>query len=109
MGERASRLIAKKGCSKRRYSDMSHMKNNIPEETQMAETASKATGTPTPVPTNKVIAGGISGAVVVIVIYVLNTYLLPNNKIPAEVSSAITVVVGFVCSYFTKPSSDQTT
>lgn len=74
----------------------------------MAETASKATGQPTPVPTNKVVAGSISGAVVIIVVYVLNTYVLGNNKLPAEVSSAITVVVSFVASYFARPSSDQT-
>ena len=75
----------------------------------MAETGSKATGQPTPVPTNKVLAGGISGAVVVIAVYVLNTYVLGDNKLPAEVASALTVVTSFVFSYFARPSSDQTT
>jgi hypothetical protein len=42
----------------------------------MAETASKTTGAPTPVPTNKVISGGISGSVVVIEVWIINTYLL---------------------------------
>jgi hypothetical protein len=74
----------------------------------MAETASKATGAPTPKPTNKVISGGISGAVVVIAVYILNTYFLKENQIPADVSAAITVVVSFVSSYYTKPSTDQT-
>jgi len=75
----------------------------------MAETASKITQAPTPVPTNKVVSGGVSGAVVVIAVYFLNTYFLTANPIPAAVSAAITVVVSFVCSYYTKPSSDQTT
>jgi len=73
----------------------------------MAETASKAAGRPTPVPTNKVIAGGVSGAVVVIAIYALNTYF--GQHIPAEIASALTVVVSAVASYFTAPSTDQTT
>jgi hypothetical protein len=76
---------------------------------KMAETASKSTKAPTSVPTNKVIAGGISGAAVVIAVYVLNTYLIKNNQIPADVSASITVVVSSICSYFTKPSTDQTT
>lgn len=74
----------------------------------MAETASKITGQPTPVPTNKVVASSISGAVVIIAVYVLNTYVLGSTKLPAEVSSALTVVVSFVSAYFTRPSSDQT-
>jgi hypothetical protein len=75
----------------------------------MAETASKKSGAPTPVPTNKVISGTIWGAIVVISVYFLNTYFLKENKIPAEVSSSITVVVSTLASYIARPSSDQTT
>ena len=75
----------------------------------MAETASQATGAPTKLPTNKVISGGIWGAVVTVAVFVLNTYVLNDNKIPAEVASALTVIVSSIAAYFTRPSSDQTT
>jgi putative flippase GtrA len=52
-------------------------------------------------PTTKTIAGGISGAVVVIVIWVIHEWL--KIDIPAEVAASMTVVVSFVTSYITSP------
>lgn len=75
----------------------------------MAETASKILNKPTPVPTNKVIAGGVAGALVTIIVFVLNNYIFKDNKITPEISSAITVVITAIASYYTNPSSDQTT
>jgi hypothetical protein len=75
----------------------------------MTETASKSANRPTPLPTNKVIAGGAVGALVTIGVFIMNTYFLKDNKIPAEVASALTTILGAVASYYTSPSSDQTT
>jgi hypothetical protein len=75
----------------------------------MAVTASKATGQPTLMPTNKVIAGAVAGALVTIIVYVLNTYVLTTNKLPADISSALTTVVSAILAWFTNPSLDQTT
>ena len=62
----------------------------------MSETDSKATGKPTPVPTNKVIFGSVAGAATVIIVYAINTYILIDNKLPAEISSALVVVISFL-------------
>jgi hypothetical protein len=60
-------------------------------------------------PTRKVIAGGLAGAVTIIVVYVLNTYLLPK-PLPAELVAPITVIVSFAISYLIPPSAvDQVT
>jgi hypothetical protein len=73
----------------------------------MAETASKSTNAPTSVPTNKVISGGVWGSTIVIVVWVLKEHF--NITIPADVSAAATVIASSIASYFTRPSTDQTT
>lgn len=72
-----------------------------------AVSVKQATG----VPTRKVIAGGIAGALTTIGVFVLNTYVLPLDKpITAEISAAITTVLSFVIAYFVPPAaSDQVT
>jgi hypothetical protein len=73
----------------------------------MADTASKNTGSETVSPTNKVIAAGATGAVVTILVWLINTY--SGQKIPAEVAAALTVVLSSLAAYFKAPSADQTT
>ena len=75
----------------------------------MTDTASKATGAATLMPTNKVIAGGIAGALVTVVVFVLNTWVLKDNKIPADVASALTFILSSAAAYLKSPSPDQTT
>lgn len=55
---------------------------------------------PTPAPTRKVAATGIAGAVSVVLIYVLQ--VLFNINIPAEVASAITLILSFISGYLVK-------
>ncbi len=61
------------------------------------------------VPTRKVIAGGMAGAITAIAVYVLNNYYLPEAKpIPGDIGAAITTVLSFIISYFVPPAaSDQ--
>jgi len=73
----------------------------------MAATASKATGTVTWTPTNKVIGAGLSGAIVAIAVYGVDTFA--GVHIPPEIASALTVVVSAAAAYLTPPSIDQTT
>ena len=57
-------------------------------------------------PTRKVMAGGVAGAAVTILMFVLNTYVLPGDKpLTAEVAAALTTVLSFVISYLVPPSS----
>jgi len=61
------------------------------------------------VPTRKVIAGGIAGAAATILIFVLNTYLLPPDKpLTADIAAALTTLLSFIIAYFVPPAaSDQ--
>lgn len=49
-------------------------------------------------PTNKVTAGALAGALSVILVYVLNTYVL-TPPLSGEVASALTVLLTFVTGY----------
>jgi hypothetical protein len=61
----------------------------------MVATESTSTGTPTP-PT-KAISGGVLGAIGVIGFFLLNYFVIKDKSkaIPADVATAITVVVSF--------------
>jgi len=54
----------------------------------------------TPTPTRKVAATGIAGAVSVVLMYVVQT--LFNIVIPAEVASAVTLLLSFASGYIVK-------
>jgi hypothetical protein len=58
-------------------------------------------------PTRKVLTGGLVGSVVLIAVWIINSFdLLPGNKdIPAEVSSALTILLTFIISYLVPPSA----
>lgn len=51
---------------------------------------------PTRKPQPKVVAGGVAGAVSILVVYALT---LAGVEVPPEVASALTVVAGFVAAY----------
>src|SRR6059058_3471015 len=63
--------------------------------------AVKSTST---VPVRKVTAGGAAGAVTVILVFVINTYVSPAKPLSPEIASAITTVLSFVAAYLV-PSS----
>ncbi len=54
---------------------------------------------PSPLPTRKVTAGALAGAVTVIGVAVAEAFGL---VVPAEVASSVTTVLAFIASYFVK-------
>lgn len=62
----------------------------------------------TNIPTRKVGVGGAVGALVSVVLLLVNQYALPHNPIPAEAGALLTTVLTFAASYFTPPSEQDT-
>jgi putative flippase GtrA len=54
---------------------------------------------PSIAPTTKVAAGGVAGALTVMVVWILGLLHVP---VPPEVASAMTVIISFVTSYFVR-------
>ena len=54
---------------------------------------------PSMAPTTKVAAGGVAGALTVLVVWILG---LLHVAVPPEVASALTVIISFITSYFVK-------
>jgi hypothetical protein len=79
--------------------------------TTAAQTATSAgtRTTPTKAPVRKVQVGALAGAVVTILVYVLNTFVLtaPGQHIEAPVATAITALVTFSLSYLTPPGPND--
>lgn len=61
---------------------------------------SQTVNQPTPAPTRKVAATGIAGAVTVVLIYLVQSFF--NVSIPAEVASAVTLILSFASGYIVK-------
>lgn len=52
-------------------------------------------------PTRKVGASGLAGALSILLVWSLNSFVLrPNQTIPGEIASAITTVITFLVGYF---------
>lgn len=66
--------------------------------------------TTTYAPVRKVTAGALSGAVVTLIIWMLNTYVSPFDKkpIPAEITGTMTTIVSFLISYAVPPARKET-
>jgi hypothetical protein len=66
--------------------------------------------TTTHAPVRKVTAGALSGAIVTLVIWMLNTYVPMFNRrpIPAEITGTLTTIVSFMISYAVPPGRDET-
>ena len=58
-------------------------------------------------PVRKVGAGGVAGAVTTVLVYILNTHVVPNNPIPPEVATAFSTLLSFSVSYLTPPGKDE--
>ena len=59
-------------------------------------------------PTRKVTAMGVSGAITLVLVWILNTYVLPPRPpITGEIATALTTIVGFVVSYVVPPSQSD--
>jgi putative flippase GtrA len=54
---------------------------------------------PSMAPTTKVAAGGVTGALTVLVVWILGLLHVP---VPPEVASALTVIISFVTSYLVR-------
>jgi hypothetical protein len=62
---------------------------------------------PNNAPVNKVTYGALAGALSVIIVYVINTYVTPTKPLPSEVSSAFTTILSFIVSYFVPPAASE--
>ena len=61
-----------------------------------------------PAPTRKVLAGGIAGAITVVLVWLLNAFILPKQtQLPPEIASALTTIISFIVAYFVPPSSSD--
>jgi hypothetical protein len=57
-----------------------------------------------PAPTRKVFAGGVAAASTTILVFMLNTFVMPDSKpITGEVAAAFTAILGFIASYLVPP------
>ena len=54
---------------------------------------------PSIAPSTKVAGGGVAGALIVLVVWILGLLHVP---VPPEVASALTVIISFVTSYFVR-------
>lgn len=64
--------------------------------------------TATNAPVRKVSLGAVAGAASIVLVWVLNTYVLPDDgQIPEAVASAITTVLTFLVSYFVRPAPED--
>lgn len=68
------------------------MTNPEPQSTQ-------SISQPSAVPTTKVAAGGIAGALTVVLVFILNRF---HVAVPADVASEFTVIFSFATSYLVK-------
>ena len=66
--------------------------------------------TPTSAPIRKVSAGGVAGALVTVIVGILNAYVpfFADKPISGEISGAATAVFAFVVAYLVQPSPDET-
>jgi CelD/BcsL family acetyltransferase involved in cellulose biosynthesis len=62
-------------------------------------------------PTTKVVAGGISGAIVMLIVLILNTYVpfFTAQPISGEMASLATVILSAATAYLTPPGQYETT
>ncbi|MDJ0680577.1 MAG: hypothetical protein QNJ18_12015 [Xenococcaceae cyanobacterium MO_167.B52] len=62
-------------------------------------------------PARKVTAGAFTGALVTLIVLILNTYVpffkQENNQISGELSGAATTVLTFIVSYLVPPSKEE--
>lgn len=74
----------------------------------MPATVDAVTREPRPIPTQKVAAGGIAGAVTSILLFAVNTYFPVNGEpLPAEIGAAITTLISFIVSYMVPPAARE--
>jgi hypothetical protein len=63
----------------------------------------------TKIPVRKVTAGALIGALVTILVWALNTFVLSaEQQITGEIAAALTTVITFVVGYFIRPSQIDT-
>lgn len=58
-------------------------------------------------PTRKVMASGIAGALTTVLVFVLNTYIVPSKPITPEIAAAVTTALAFTAGYLTPPAKSE--
>jgi hypothetical protein len=66
---------------------------------------------PTSAPVRKVSAGGVTGAFVTLIVFILNNYVpfFVHKPISGEISAAATTVLSFIAAYLVPPAPGETT
>lgn len=59
------------------------------------------------VPIRKVTASGIAGALTTVLVFVLNTYIVPSKPITPDIAAAMTTVLAFAAGYLTPPAESE--
>jgi putative flippase GtrA len=57
---------------------------------------------PSAAPVPKVAAAGVAGAIVLVVVFFVQTFV-PGFEIPEAVASAVTIIVAFAAGYIKRP------
>ncbi len=56
-------------------------------------------------PTQKVTFGAFAGALTTVLVWILNSFVLPaNHQITPELASLLTIIVTFITGYFVPPA-----
>ena len=58
-------------------------------------------------PVRKVTAGGIAGAITTVLVFVINTYVVPTKPITPEIAAALTTIISFAVSYLVPPAESD--
>jgi hypothetical protein len=62
----------------------------------------------TNMPTQKVMIGGLAGAITTILVLILNMYVFPEGQpVPGEIAAAITTILTFAISYWIPPGAND--
>ena len=64
--------------------------------------SSGANEAPSAAPVPKVAAAGVAGAIVLVAVFVIQTFF-PSIEIPEAVASAVTIIVAFAAGYIKRP------
>ncbi len=58
---------------------------------------------PTLAPVPKIAAAGVAGAIVLVAVFLIQTFV-PSFEIPEAVASAVTIIVAFAAGYIKRPN-----
>jgi lipopolysaccharide export LptBFGC system permease protein LptF len=62
----------------------------------------------TNIPSRKITAGGLGGAITTLIVWILNTFVLAQEQqISGEAAAAFTTIITFILGYFVSPGEQD--